>query len=88
MVRHDVFVVTTPIGEDERFAVLHPERMRVAPCPLPQSLVEWHRVFHDFVRSVPALSEDELRAQLAGKHQSPHRGEPRKLMKPFVKAMS
>jgi hypothetical protein len=64
-VRRDVFVVSTPIGEDERFAILHPERMQVAPFPLPQSLDDWHRAFHDFVRSVAALKEGELRAQLA-----------------------
>jgi hypothetical protein len=66
MVRRDVFVVSTPIGEDERFAILHLEQMRVAPVPLPQSLDDWRRAFHDFVQSVAALKEDELRAQLAG----------------------
>jgi hypothetical protein len=66
MVRRDVFVVSTPIGEDERFAILHPEQMQVAPFPLPRSLGDWRRAFHDFVRSIAALRESELRAQLAG----------------------
>jgi hypothetical protein len=67
MVRRDVFVVSTPIGgEDERFAILHAERMLAAPFPLPRSLGDWRRAFHDFVRSVAALREDELRSQLTG----------------------
>jgi hypothetical protein len=66
MVRRDVFVVSTPLGEDERFAILRPELLRAAPFPLPKSLGDWRHAFHDFVRSVAALREDELRAQLAG----------------------
>jgi hypothetical protein len=66
VLRRDVFVVSTPIGEDERFAIVHPEGMRIVPFAVQRSLGDWRRVFQDFVRSLAALTESELRGQLAG----------------------
>jgi hypothetical protein len=63
--RHDVFVLCTPVAEGERFAIVRPDTMPFGPFvwSIPEDrslgLARW-------LQTATFVTEDELRAQLAG----------------------
>lgn len=63
--RSDFFVVSTPVTEGERFAILRPDDMPFGPFLWSGSLYDLRRAFDRCLRTATLLTEESLRAQLA-----------------------
>jgi hypothetical protein len=62
--RADVFVVSTPAADGERFAILRHDTISLAPFVWPSSLEDWRSAFDRYLESVARLREEDVRAQL------------------------
>lgn len=63
--RSDFFVVSTPVTDGERFAILRRETMATGPFLWSLLPEDWRRAFDSYVKGAGLLMEDQVRAQLA-----------------------
>src|SRR5688572_26273700 len=62
--RSDFFVVSTPVTDGERFAILRRETTPIGPFPWSLSPEDWRRAFDRYLQSAGLLREEEVRAHL------------------------
>lgn len=61
----DFFVVSTPVADGERFAILWRDDFPVGPLLWSSSPEDWRRVFDRYLQTAPLIEEQQARAQLA-----------------------
>src|SRR5258708_6520485 len=64
LMRHDFFVLCTPVEEGERFAIVRPDAMPIGPF-LWSTPEDRFRGLARWLQTATFVTEDELRAQLA-----------------------
>lgn len=67
MTRSDFFLISTPIGDGEHFAIFRREEMPIGPYlwSMSKSLEGVRAAFERLLQTARILSEEEVRAQLA-----------------------